>query len=77
MAANRNIQAEKKAFAMLFESKKKLSSMSNNELARLMRCSESKLIYGVSKGSWKWDDLRKIFKILCYSDDEILKVMKM
>lgn len=64
-------------FRKLYELKKAECGMRNCDVAQGMHVSERTIMRNLELGTWKFDDLRALFKVLRYTDDEILKVMRL
>lgn len=50
--------------------------MTYEQLAEQIGCSRQKIWTCKTSGHWTWDDMRRIFRVLRFTDDEILKTVR-
>ena len=50
--------------------------MTYEQLADHMGCTRQKVYINRKNGKWSWNDICKIYQILHFSDDEILKTVR-
>lgn len=66
-----------KGFADVYRIKKVQQNVHNEDVAKMIGCSKATIANACREGNWTYERLRRLFKVMNYTDEEILKVMKL